>query len=104
MTAKTVKFNERNPQDKKRLEWAKSVNFGAWVKRKIDEELAGIDPAASALEKVSALEYKVAELADMKYRVEELEKKMRDGVVAQPPGSGGDKPPKKKPNLGSNFV
>ena len=42
--AKRVSFNTENSDDRIRLEFANTINFSKWVKRKIDDELNPTTP------------------------------------------------------------
>lgn len=41
--AKRVSFNANDELDRKRIEFANSINFSLWAKQKIDEELSKSD-------------------------------------------------------------
>jgi hypothetical protein len=58
--AKIVKFMLSNPADLKRLELLSGISFSKYVKGKLDEDTAGVDPAIALLQaQVTRLEQEI---------------------------------------------
>ena len=58
--AKVVKFMLSNPADLKRLDALSGISFSKYVKGKIDEDAAGVDPAIVLLQaQVTRLEKEI---------------------------------------------
>ena len=61
--SKIVKFMLSNPKDLKRLQALDGISFSKYVKGKLDEDAAGVDPAIVLLQaQVARLEKEIKEL------------------------------------------
>jgi hypothetical protein len=61
--SKIVKFMLSNPADLKRLDALSGISFSKYVKEKLDEDTAGVDPAIVVLQaQVRSLQKEIAEL------------------------------------------